>query len=359
MIHTTSWFIRSGVAFAALLSCSVGSAGSDEIGSEREARGGGGGGSTTPTTYSGRAVVVDATIAGIEVIVSDTGELPASGGAIEKSLLEFDQLGVTGRVAHASTVGQADQSAAKASVADFAITAAGHTIAAEFLMSQAQANCGNGRASSFGSSQLVGLTIDGQMFTASGAPNQRIDLVGGGFIIINEQTVTSSGRKNTDITVNALHVFVPNPIAAQPPLADVIIASSHADINCGSGPCVGGDFITGGGWITSPGRDTFGVAGGIKNNVLWGHLTFIDHLANMKVKGTGVTSYTPGVTGPTSRRITGNALINDMPGSYVVDVDDRGEPGRGVDTFKIQLSTGYTAAGTLTGGNIQLHQRCK
>jgi hypothetical protein len=46
-----------------------------------------------------------------------------------------------------------------------------------------------------------------------------------------------------------------------------------------------------------------------------------------------------------------------MPGSYDIDVADNGEPGRG-DTFTITLSNGYTARGTLGGGNIQLHT-CK
>jgi hypothetical protein len=32
-----------------------------------------------------------------------------------------------------------------------------------------------------------------------------------------------------------------------------------------------------------------------------------------------------------------------------------GEPGIGSDTFAIQIANGYSASGTLTGGNIQLH----
>jgi hypothetical protein len=353
MKRTKIRYIGAGLALAVLLGCNITYAERDD--SDRVTPPAPSGG----TTYSGRAVVVDATIAGMGVKVSETEALPASGGAEEASLLVVEQPDlITARVAHASTVGQADISRSEASVADIVVTAGGHTIAAGFLMSRAEANCGSSRAAAFGGSEVVNLTIDGQTIIVSGAPNQTVHLPLGGSIIINEQTATSSGRKNSDITVNALHVFVPNPIAGQPPLADVIIASSRATINCGSGPCSGGDFITGGGWITMPGRDTFGVAGGIKNNRLWGHLTFINHLDSVRVKGTGVTSY-GGDPNTTARRITGNALINDMPGSYIVDVDDKGEPGRGADTFMIQLSNGYTAAGTLSGGNIQLHQPCK
>jgi hypothetical protein len=167
-----------------------------------------------------------------------------------------------------------------------------------------------------------------------------------GKIIINEQTSARPG----DITVNALHVIVNG-------VADVVISSAHADVNC-KPTCNQkvGDFVTGGGWITgtpSGARGNFGVAGGLKHGSLWGHLVYQDHGNGFKVKGTGVTAYT--ATGPTTRRIEGIAEINGTPGTYQVDVADKGEPGRD-DTFKLQLSNGYTASGKLVGGNIQLHK---
>jgi len=124
--------------------------------------------------------------------------------------------------------------------------------------------------------------------------------------------------------------------------------------------CGGGDFVTGGGWITgtpSGAKGTFGVAGGIKNGGFWGHLTYHDHGAGgPSVKGTGVTGYT--VVSTTARRITGNCEINGQGSfSYTVVVADNGEPGRN-DTFDLSLSNGYHASGTLTGGNIQLHKPC-
>ena len=310
-----------------------------------------------PTTFSGRAVVVDATVAGMNFQISDTGQLPSSGGAIERSLLEVDQLGVTARVAHAATIGQGDRSRSEASVFDTTITSAGHTVTASFLSSRAAAICGAIGATASGSSELANLVIDGQEITVTGEPNQTVTL-GPVTVIINEQTPDPQGGSNAaGITVNALHVIVLNPLDGST-LANIIVASSHADITCANTRCTGGDFITGGGYITTPGRNTFGVAGGLKSRGFWGHLTYIDHATGMKVKGTGVTGYT--VTGPTSRRITGTAEINGAPGfTYIVDVADNGEPGR-QDTFMIQLfPSGYTAAGTLTGGNIQLHRPCK
>jgi hypothetical protein len=134
-------------------------------------------------------------------------------------------------------------------------------------------------------------------------------------------------------------------------VADVIVASAHADILCKNCNADDKDFVTGGGWIGD--KANFGVAGGIKNGAFWGHLTYIDH-GGPKVKGTGVTAYV--VTGSTSRHIEGTAEVNGQSGfTYKVDVTDNGEPGR-EDIFSISVSNGYSASGTLTGGNIQLHK---
>ena len=308
--------------------------------------------SANNTTFSGEATVVQATVLGLPpIVLSDTGALDSTGGAREASLLDANVLGLlTAEVLHASTVGQGQRSSSEASVANVTLTVGGNTISAGLLRARATAECHNGTASVSGSSEIVDLVVNGQAIVVSGQPNQTISLPVGR-VIINEQQSSVSGNTG-DITVNALHVMVDG-------VADVIISSAHADITCGGPVCPGGDFVTGGGWITgtpSGERGTFGVAGGIKNGALWGHLTYIDHGTNMKVKGTGVTAYT--VTGPTTRHIEGTAEIDGRSGSYQVDVSDNGEPGRN-DMFSIMLSNGYSASGLLIGGNIQLHQPCK
>ena len=308
--------------------------------------------SANNTTFSGEATVVQATVLGLPpIVLSDTGALDSTGGAREASLLDANVPGLlTAEVLHASTVGQGQRSSSEASVANVTLTVGGNTISAGLLRARATAECHNGTASVSGSSEIVDLVVNGQAIVVSGQPNQTISLPVGR-VIINEQQSSVSGNTG-DITVNALHIVVDG-------IADVVISSAHADITCGGPVCPGGDFVTGGGWITgtpSGERGTFGVAGGIKNGGLWGHLTYIDHGTNMKVKGTGVTAYT--VTGPTTRHIEGTADINGRSGSYQVDVSDNGEPGRN-DMFSIMLSNGYSASGLLIGGNIQLHQPCK
>src|SRR5712692_7455068 len=322
------------------------------------------------TAFSGQATVVQATVAAPPplgpqtIVLSDTGALDSTGGAKHVSLLEAEAsdpnnlVTVTAEVLHASTVGQGQRSRSEASVANVTLTLGGNVISAGFLQARATAECQNGTASVSGSSEIVGLVINGQSIVVSGQPNQTISLpLDSGRVTINEQSSSASG-KNGDITVNALHVEVFE-------VANVVISSAHADITCGGPVCPGGDFVTGGGWITgtpSGAKGTFGVAGGIKNGALWGHLTYIDHGQNgLKVKGTGVTAYTaPDLkTHPTLRRIEGTAEVNGQSGfTYQVDVSDNGEPGRS-DTFSLTLSNGYSASGSLDGGNIQLHQPCK
>src|SRR5438128_315034 len=73
-------------------------------------------------------------------------------------------------------------------------------------------------------------------------------------------------------------------------------------------------------------------------------------------QSTAITAYTN--LGGTVRRIEGTADMNGQSGTFMADVADNGEPGR-ADTFTLRLSNGYTASGTLDGGNIQLHSPCQ
>lgn len=305
---------------------------------------------TQQVSFSGRATVVRSTVLGLTTVLSDTGPLPATGGAQEASLLTANLPGLlTAEVLHASTIGQGNQSRSEASVAALSLTPGGNSITAEFLMARADVVCVSGGASLSGSSEIVDLRINGLAIVVTGKPNQTI-LLPNGRVVINEQTRTVNGRTG-DITVNALHVIVNG-------IADVVIASAHADIACGKPECsVGNDFVTGGGWITAPAgaKGNFGVAGGIKKGALWGHLNYIDHGRDIHVKGTGVTAYVN--VDATTRRIEGKAKINGQSGfSYRVVVTDNGEPGHD-DIFELSLSNGYnTGLRRLEGGNIELHK---
>jgi len=329
----------------------------------------------TPSTtlFSGRATAVKGSIAALPQLGSllpckeqsssfclvDTGNVAPEGGSLHERLLSYPdglpdatQGALTANVLDATVIAHGDRSRAQAHVADLKLTAAEHTVSASFLSARAMAICNGGTATVSGSSEIADLVIDGQRITVSGGVNQPVSVPGIASVIINEQ-IGSASEGNGDLTVNAVHITTTTPVAA-----DVIIASAHADIHCAqSGLCASKDFVTGGGWIVAPSgaKRNFAVAGG---DTTWGHLLYIDHGGGPRVKGTGVTKYvSPGLDGANSRHIEGNADIDGVPGTYTVDVADNGEPGRGVDTFYLSLSTGYKAGGSLEGGNIQLH--CK
>jgi hypothetical protein len=123
---------------------------------------------------------------------------------------------------------------------------------------------------------------------------------------------------------------------------------------CTVPPSTAGAKVTAGGWITAVGgKGTFGLTA--KGSGPSGNLTYQDHgLLPRTVKSTAVTSVT--VT-DNCAQILGTATVNGA-GSFTFDVDvcDNGEPGKDADTFSISMSDGYTAVGTLRGGNVQIHK---
>ena len=122
-----------------------------------------------------------------------------------------------------------------------------------------------------------------------------------------------------------------------------------------SPPSTPGAKITGGGWIdVLMGKGTFGLTAKANSGTPTGNLTYQDHgVQDRTVKSTAITSVT--VSGNCAQ-ILGTATVNSA-GAYdfQVRVCDNGEPGGDNDTFSISMSDGYTAFGTLRGGNIQIH----
>ncbi|MEW6303140.1 MAG: choice-of-anchor P family protein [Verrucomicrobiota bacterium] len=301
------------------------------------------------TTYSGRATVLNVNILGVTNSWSDTGALPTEGGAREASLLSVNEPELLAAdVAHAAVIGQGDRTRAEVSAARFALQLGDVTVGAEFVMARAEAVWQTNGTTVSGSSEVAGLVVNGAPVVVTGEPNQTVLLLNG-HVIINEQIATTNA-----IIVNALHIIINGA-------ADVVASSAQAGIAIVTPPdCDGGDYITGGGWITTPdgAKGNFSVAGGIRDGVLWGHLNYKDQGSDMTVKATSITVYQQGSTA-NSRRIEGTAEINGASGyTFAVEVTDNGNPGA-ADVFAIALSNGYLASGTLGGGNIQLHQPCE
>jgi hypothetical protein len=82
-------------------------------------------------------------------------------------------------------------------------------------------------------------------------------------------------------------------------------------------------------------------------------VNYVDHGTKLHVRSTDITAYV--IVNPTTRRIQGTAVLKGgTVVTFTVIVVDNGEPGTS-DTFSISLSNGYSASGTLVGGNVQIH----
>jgi hypothetical protein len=306
------------------------------------------------TTYSGRAIgaYVNTVLTG-PIYLSDTGDLPSSGGWQGACLLAAGVPSVLeAKVLVGATSGSHGKAHSSASLAEVVVLPGTPTeLSAAFLHSQTQASCDGVK----GSSEIASLTFCGQTIQVTGEPNQKVSLLGA-TLVINEQVITSSGAHH-EIRVNAIHLLVPG-------VAEVVLSSAKSDVDCtspgGHGPCY--DFVTGGGWITgtpSGDRGNFGFNAGFKPNSTTPTVAFnyIDHNTGMHVQASTITLYK--ATSETGRHFEGACTVNGASGfKYWVDVEDNGEPGKDVDYFSISVSNGYKASGKLAGGNIQLHANC-
>ena len=297
------------------------------------------------TTFSGRAFAVSATtpLTGT-VTFADTGELPSQGGEIDATVLSVQTQQAQAEVLLSVTMGFDQHAESRAAVADVTLLpGTQNQITADFLDAHSLATC----TGASGGSEIANLQVAGQQITMTGQPNQTVSVPGVLTLIINEQMTSSSGGTQS-ITVNALDLTLLNGIR-------VIVSSAHSDINCGISQPIPKDFMTGGGYIiVNGGRDNFGFVAGLKpgKTTVSGQLNYIDHSSGAHVKSIDVTSYSgSGVC----RTFSGPGTVNGQSVTFTANACDNAEPGRGSDTFSIQLSNGYSASGVLAGGNIKFH----
>src|SRR5207245_10562162 len=162
----------------------------------------------SPTTSSivGNASAARVSVLGIlgtamTTALADTGTLTTASNALDASTLAGGiPSTLSAETLSASTISWADQVVSEASLGSLSMTVAGVGITADLVMAQASQVLG---AVGGGSSILSNLAINGTPIAVSGAPNQAI-AVPGGQVIINEQTISSTGTG----VVNALHVVI-------------------------------------------------------------------------------------------------------------------------------------------------------
>jgi hypothetical protein len=176
----------------------------------------------TASTVTGQSTVVQATVLGLLGTVTtttlsataplasttDAEDASQSAGSVP-SLLSAETLS-------AATIGYPDEVDSVASLGGLSLNVAGVSISADLVMAQASQVLGSAAS---GISNLDNLAINGVPVAITGAPNQTV-AIPGGQIVINEQTVSSTGA----FVVNALHVTVNG-------VADLVLASATAGIS--------------------------------------------------------------------------------------------------------------------------------
>jgi len=182
--------------------------------------------SSTTNTFGGRATAVNATIAGVNATLVETGFLPTAGGAITATqLLSANVLSgaLTASILNANTQGAGDQSRSQAIVENLNLTVGGNNITADVVPASSQCTATTGGPVCVGGIYIANLRVNGvQIVIVDGAVNQTVSLSGGGSLVINEQIRTGSNT-SVGITVNGLHITIPGE-------ADVIISSASSDI---------------------------------------------------------------------------------------------------------------------------------
>jgi hypothetical protein len=181
----------------------------------------------SPPAATSSTIVGDASAARVSVLgilgtamttaLADTGTLTTANNALDASTLAGGiPAALSAETLSASTISWADRVDSAASLGNLSMTVAGVGITADFVMAEASQVQG---AAGTGSSTLTNLVINGVPIAVSGAPNQAISIPGGQ-VIINQQTISSTGAA----AVNALHVVVSG-------VADVVVASATAGVS--------------------------------------------------------------------------------------------------------------------------------
>ncbi|WP_332760930.1 DUF7948 domain-containing protein [Pseudarthrobacter sp.] len=186
-------------------------------------------------------------------------------------------------------------------------------------------------------------------------------------------SVNTSGSDTTDANGEATFCYV----GPELPGADAISAFADTDNDTMQDPGEPSDTatkvwtlpattplcqvnITNGGTIVANNGDKASFGGNAQSNAagsVKGQQQYQDHgpAQPQKVKSIQILALTCNAQ-RTQATIFGRATINGQ-GSHLfrIDVQDLGEPGRGIDTYRILLGTGYDSGShTLKGGNIQI-----
>jgi len=310
--------------------------------------------------FSGQATAVMANVLGQQVTLADTGYFEAPEflppAPCTEEGISIANVSVAAEILCASTRGQGDHSMSNANVAALRADVAGILVTASVLSSDAKAECSALTPVLSGTAHVLQAQVGPVIVDADPLlpRNKKVDIPGvpGAYFIIAEQKTSDSGHRG-DITITALRVVVPALVPGTDD-TDVSFARAHADIKCQGRPvCPEPRFVTGGGFLNgSHGKQHFVIA--FRDGDLnWGHLMYSDKASGVKMRAAkpfaSADVYAAGNEG--GGTVTGTTTADEP---FTANIIDNGEPGRD-DWFELV----GRAAGTLAGGNLQVHKPCR
>lgn len=172
--------------------------------------------------------------------------IPATGGEDHQDLDEAALSGLTAGASVADSRGTLGPTASTATsyaqVAGACLLPAtgGCTVRADVVRAESSSTAtAAGASSNDGDTKLLGLTISGSSVPVEAGPNQRVELPGLGFVILNEQfcdngaalaSGCADGTGHAGLTVRAIRLVVTvpeNPLGVK--TGEVIVAEAHSD----------------------------------------------------------------------------------------------------------------------------------
>jgi len=161
-----------------------------------------------------------------------TATLPGAGGMADSTLASVAVPSTLSASGLASmTTGQVDDSLVSATTtaeaADVNVLNGLLTAQAVLAVATSYAN-GVVATSESNGSTLLGLVVSGVNYgDGPPAPNTRVSLPGVGYVVLNEQILSSDGVHTTDLTVNMIHVYLTDPVLGTP-TGDIVVANARS-----------------------------------------------------------------------------------------------------------------------------------
>lgn len=162
---------------------------------------------TATSTYDGKALAVNFYGSSLgNLVIANTGGLPATGGQIETSYGSYTSSGVSIAKASAFTYGGQNVTFSGAVVEGFSVNIVGKSGATYTLKSSTIASCAWAAANGVnnGFAIALNLQLNGKTIAVTGAPNQTITF-DGWTLVLNEHVPASAGT-TTSIQINAMHL---------------------------------------------------------------------------------------------------------------------------------------------------------